>query len=49
MNLGIAAATERGLMVPNIKDAQTLDLRCWPALADSVGDGAGGPEHARAA
>ena len=27
MNLGIAAATPRGLMVPNIKDAQTMNLR----------------------
>ena len=27
MNLGIAAATPRGLMVPNIKDAQELSLR----------------------
>lgn len=27
MNLGIAAATPRGLMVPNIKDAQDMSLR----------------------
>ncbi|WP_159839296.1 dihydrolipoamide acetyltransferase family protein [Nocardia sp. CY41] len=27
VNLGIAVATERGLLVPNIKDAQTLNLR----------------------
>ncbi|WP_328391264.1 dihydrolipoamide acetyltransferase family protein [Nocardia sp. NBC_00416] len=27
VNLGIAVATERGLLVPNIKDAQTLSLR----------------------
>ncbi|MCW2133610.1 dihydrolipoamide acetyltransferase family protein [Arthrobacter sp. VKM Ac-2550] len=27
VNLGIAAATERGLIVPNIKDAHALDLR----------------------
>ncbi|ORC16526.1 branched-chain alpha-keto acid dehydrogenase subunit E2 [Rothia nasimurium] len=27
MNLGIAAATPRGLMVPNIKEAQTMNLR----------------------
>ncbi|SDI81607.1 pyruvate dehydrogenase E2 component (dihydrolipoamide acetyltransferase) [Frankineae bacterium MT45] len=27
VNLGIAAATERGLIVPNIKQAQTLSLR----------------------
>ncbi|WP_309711994.1 dihydrolipoamide acetyltransferase family protein [Pseudolysinimonas sp.] len=26
VNLGIAAATERGLVVPNVKDAATLDL-----------------------
>jgi pyruvate dehydrogenase E2 component (dihydrolipoamide acetyltransferase) len=34
VNLGIAAATERGLIVPNIKDAQTLSLR---ELADALG------------
>ena len=33
VNLGIAAATERGLIVPNIKDAGTLDL---PALAQAL-------------
>lgn len=33
VNLGIAAATPRGLMVPNIKDAQTLGLR---ELADAL-------------
>jgi 2-oxoisovalerate dehydrogenase E2 component (dihydrolipoyl transacylase) len=27
VNLGIAVATERGLMVPNLKEAQTLSLR----------------------
>ncbi|WP_313818275.1 dihydrolipoamide acetyltransferase family protein [Citricoccus sp.] len=27
VNLGIAAATPRGLMVPNLRDAQALDLR----------------------
>ncbi len=27
INLGVAAATPRGLLVPNIKDAQDLDLR----------------------
>ncbi|MFE7743135.1 dihydrolipoamide acetyltransferase family protein [Nocardia sp. NPDC057455] len=27
VNLGIAVATERGLLVPNIKEAQTLNLR----------------------
>lgn len=35
VNLGIAAATPRGLMVPNIKDAHEMDLR---TLADSLGD-----------
>jgi pyruvate dehydrogenase E2 component (dihydrolipoamide acetyltransferase) len=33
VNLGIAAATERGLIVPNIKDAETLTLR---ELADAM-------------
>lgn len=33
VNLGIAAATPRGLMVPNIKDAQALGLR---GLADAL-------------
>ncbi|HEX6683941.1 MAG TPA: dihydrolipoamide acetyltransferase family protein [Candidatus Limnocylindrales bacterium] len=33
VNLGIAAATERGLIVPNIKDAGTLTLR---QLADGM-------------
>jgi pyruvate dehydrogenase E2 component (dihydrolipoamide acetyltransferase) len=33
VNLGIAAATERGLIVPNIKDAQNLSLR---ELADAL-------------
>ncbi|MBM6620517.1 2-oxo acid dehydrogenase subunit E2 [Micrococcaceae bacterium RIT802] len=35
VNLGIAAATPRGLMVPNIKDAQSLDFR---SLAGSLRD-----------
>jgi pyruvate dehydrogenase E2 component (dihydrolipoamide acetyltransferase) len=35
VNLGIAAATERGLMVPNIKDAHALSL---PDLAGALGD-----------
>ncbi|NKX56645.1 dihydrolipoamide acetyltransferase family protein [Arthrobacter mobilis] len=35
VNLGIAAASERGLTVPNIKDAHTLDLR---ALAVALGE-----------
>jgi pyruvate dehydrogenase E2 component (dihydrolipoamide acetyltransferase) len=34
VNLGIAAATERGLIVPNIKDAHTLTL---PGLAHALG------------
>ncbi|GAB2889365.1 2-oxo acid dehydrogenase subunit E2 [Neomicrococcus lactis] len=35
VNLGIAAATPRGLMVPNIKDAQSMSLR---ELADALTD-----------
>ncbi len=35
VNVGIAAATPRGLIVPNIKDAQTLTL---PQLAAALGD-----------
>ncbi|TKK89455.1 2-oxo acid dehydrogenase subunit E2 [Herbidospora galbida] len=35
VNLGIAAATERGLIVPNIKDAQALSL---PELARALTD-----------
>ena len=35
VNLGIAAATERGLIVPNIKDAHALTL---PALARALND-----------
>src|SRR6266571_1794338 len=35
VNLGIAAATDRGLIVPNIKDAQALSL---PALARALQD-----------
>lgn len=35
VNLGIAAATERGLIVPNIKDAHLLGL---PALAQALND-----------
>ncbi|MDT4933261.1 MAG: hypothetical protein QOK11_1153 [Pseudonocardiales bacterium] len=34
VNLGIAAATDRGLIVPNIKDADALSLR---ELADAIG------------
>ncbi|MGW2820039.1 dihydrolipoamide acetyltransferase family protein [Streptomyces sp. NPDC001443] len=35
VNLGIAAATPRGLIVPNIKDAQTKTL---PQLAEALGE-----------
>ena len=35
VNLGIAAATPRGLVVPNIKDADLMDLR---QLAEALGD-----------
>lgn len=35
VNLGIAAATERGLIVPNIPDAEQLTL---PQLADAIRD-----------
>jgi 2-oxoisovalerate dehydrogenase E2 component (dihydrolipoyl transacylase) len=42
VNLGIAAATERGLMVPNVKDAHALSL---PGLARAL---AGLAETARA-
>ncbi|MDH6625198.1 2-oxoisovalerate dehydrogenase E2 component (dihydrolipoyl transacylase) [Streptomyces sp. LBL] len=35
VNLGIAAATPRGLLVPNIKDAQARTL---PQLAESLGE-----------
>jgi 2-oxoisovalerate dehydrogenase E2 component (dihydrolipoyl transacylase) len=35
VNLGIAAATERGLIVPNVKDAGRLSLR---ELADTLND-----------
>ncbi|WP_280458371.1 dihydrolipoamide acetyltransferase family protein [Nocardia carnea] len=51
VNLGIAVATERGLLVPNIKDAQTLSLRelCreigW--LAQTARDGRAGPADLR--
>jgi 2-oxoisovalerate dehydrogenase E2 component (dihydrolipoyl transacylase) len=38
VNLGIAAATERGLVVPNIKDAQALSL---PELARALTELAG--------
>lgn len=35
VNLGIAAATPRGLVVPNVKDAQALPM---PALAQALGE-----------
>lgn len=35
VNLGIAAATDRGLIVPKVKDAQDLDL---PGLARALGE-----------
>ncbi len=35
VNLGIAAATARGLMVPSVKDAHALSL---PGLAQAIGD-----------
>ena len=47
VNLGIAAATPRGLMVPNIKDAERLDLlslaRELTALVGRARDGRNGP------
>ncbi|MDO5618657.1 dihydrolipoamide acetyltransferase family protein [Kocuria sp.] len=36
MNLGIAAATPRGLMVPNIKDAQEMSLRELAVALDDL-------------
>ncbi|MFI7482535.1 dihydrolipoamide acetyltransferase family protein [Kocuria sp. M1R5S2] len=36
VNLGIAAATPRGLMVPNIKDAQELSLRDLAVALDEL-------------
>jgi len=38
VNLGIAVDTERGLLVPNIKDAQALDVA---GMARAIGDLAG--------
>ena len=35
VNLGVAAATDRGLLVPNVKDAHALSL---PGLARAIGD-----------
>src|SRR5450755_3929363 len=47
VNLGIAAATERGLIVPNIKDAQALTLpdlgRALNDLADTARAGKASP------
>jgi pyruvate dehydrogenase E2 component (dihydrolipoamide acetyltransferase) len=51
VNLGIAVATDRGLMVPNLKEAQTLSLRdlCreigW--LADTARSGSATPTDLR--
>lgn len=48
VNLGIAAATPRGLMVPNIKNAHTLGLRdlagALVALTTTAKEGRTGPE-----
>ncbi|MCO5294170.1 MAG: 2-oxo acid dehydrogenase subunit E2 [Homoserinimonas sp.] len=47
VNLGIAAATPRGLMVPNIKDADSLDLAgladALSALVETAKSGASSP------
>ncbi|MXQ66893.1 2-oxo acid dehydrogenase subunit E2 [Actinomadura rayongensis] len=47
VNLGIAAATDRGLLVPNVKDAQTLSLpdlaRALTALAETARAGRSTP------
>ncbi len=47
VNLGIAAATERGLIVPNVKDAGTLSLpglaRALAGLADTARAGKSAP------
>jgi 2-oxoisovalerate dehydrogenase E2 component (dihydrolipoyl transacylase) len=49
VNLGIAAATPRGLMVPNVKDAQALDLaglaREVATLTGAAREGALTPEQ----
>ncbi|HEY4615034.1 MAG TPA: dihydrolipoamide acetyltransferase family protein, partial [Citricoccus sp.] len=49
VNLGIAAATPRGLMVPNVKDAQALDLaelaRQVARLTGAAREGALTPEQ----
>jgi pyruvate dehydrogenase E2 component (dihydrolipoamide acetyltransferase) len=48
VNLGIAAATPRGLLVPNIKDADALDLlglaRALQALTETAREGRTPPE-----
>lgn len=48
VNLGIAAATPRGLMVPNIKNAHTLSLRdlaeALTALTTTAKEGRTGPQ-----
>jgi pyruvate dehydrogenase E2 component (dihydrolipoamide acetyltransferase) len=46
VNLGIAAATDRGLIVPNIKDAHALAL---PGLARALNDLAGTARAGKAA
>lgn len=38
LNLGIAAATPRGLVVPNIKDAHTLGLRALAGALSALAD-----------
>ena len=48
VNLGIAAATPRGLLVPNVKDADQLSLpELGPRAAGAGRDGARGPHVAR--
>ena len=46
MNLGIAAATPRGLMVPNIKDAQNLSLKELAIALNSAGHHGAGRQDA---
>ena len=38
VNLGIAAATPRGLIVPNIKDADRLSLPALAAALDELAE-----------
>ncbi len=48
VNLGIAAATPRGLLVPNIKDAQDLNTaRARPGAREAHAHGARGQDDAR--